>query len=145
MWHCWCNQAGSALPLKKKVSTLPTVEVIKIDAGSEWRVIRFTNKPNETKTISEQLKDLLAANQMTEADLYKHLALPGSVVEHVHQVKSEVSNSYHRRLRPFSGKDPVPNGELSFEVWCEYAEQITQDASLKEPEKLARLVDILPH
>ena len=55
------------------------------------------------------------------------------------------SSSHRRRLRLFSGKTPIPSGELDYENWKRPARQLVDDCSLSgwEVERLSRIVESL--
>ena len=107
--------------------------------------------------FNEELQKFLAAQGKTLADLTATLGInpkpkqtpedtspttptvPESIVRHV--VSSSSVN--RRRLRIFSGRLPVPNGELDFDTWRRPAQQLVDDADLSETEKLSRIVEAL--
>lgn len=63
------------------------------------------------------------------------------IVEHIHRLTgTQVS---HKRLRTFSGRVPVPHGELPFDVWFQQADQLVQETSLTDEEKRCRLSECL--
>ena len=53
------------------------------------------------------------------------------------------SDRSYRRLRLFSGKSPVPSGELDFENWRRLAHQLLKDDSVPEREKRSRITESL--
>ncbi|XP_071494323.1 paraneoplastic antigen Ma1 homolog [Diadema antillarum] len=107
--------------------------------------------------FNDELEKFLASQGKTLEDLTKSLGIkpttkeppkdsspapttvPESIVRHV--VSSSSVN--RRRLRIFSGKLPVPNGELDFDTWRRPAQQLVDDTDLSEPEKLSRIVEAL--
>ncbi|XP_073470461.1 modulator of apoptosis 1-like [Aquarana catesbeiana] len=62
--------------------------------------------------------------------------------------KCQMSNSvcvepWYRRLRIFSGKQPVPTGEKEFDVWIEQAMQALEEWDLPEAQKKQRISESL--
>ena len=43
----------------------------------------------------------------------------------------------------FSGRVPVPPGELPFEIWHQHADQMVEEAPLSDEEKRSRLAECL--
>lgn len=108
--------------------------------------------------FSEAFKDFLLAHGKTIDDL-KSLGLVPAVAagdnstNNVHIVDeakvaqsdpkpSNPSRSY-RRLRLFSGRSPVPAGELDFDNWQRLARQLLRDDSIPDGEKKSRLTEAL--
>ena len=109
---------------------------------------------NETKPdFQEALKDFLQEHGKTMADLSlaspsppqpePPVVTPEGVQETI--VKHVVSSStvQRRKLRLFSGRTPVPNGEIDFDAWIRPAQQVVDDTELAEPEKLSRILEAL--
>ena len=95
--------------------------------------------------FSEALKEFLSAHGKTVEDL-KSLSLgpeESSSPKPVVHVIDKVSNRSYRRLRLFSGKTPVPSGELDFENWRRLARQLLKDESIPDGEKRSRITESL--
>ena len=100
-----------------------------------------------------ELKELLARHNKTLGDVAPESptvegipeGVRRTVVEHIHTVaRQQVSEgNRYRRLRTFSGIIPVPNGELAFDNWIQYADQLVQEPLLTEEVKRSRLVECL--
>ena len=101
--------------------------------------------------FEEALKTLLAEHGKTLADLSLASPTPAksdpdvpkdveeTIIKHV--ISS--SSTQRRRLRLFSGRTPVPSGELDFEGWRRPAKQLVDDKDLSESEKFNRIVESL--
>lgn len=108
--------------------------------------------PQGEGSFAQELQELLSRHKRTIEDLPQKTdeeeAVPPEVrkqiVQHVHTVQavSDSSHSY-RRLRVFSGRVPVPHGELPFDTWVQHVDQMVQDASLTDEKKKSRLAECL--
>lgn len=103
--------------------------------------------------FSDALNDFLVAQGKTLEDLKGSLGLvpePNSIpvvgaqgeAQPVLKIIKGSDRSY-RRLRLFSGKSPVPSGELDFENWRRLARQLLKDDSVPEREKRSRITESL--
>ncbi|XP_038071903.1 paraneoplastic antigen Ma3 homolog [Patiria miniata] len=98
-------------------------------------------------SFSEALNEFLSGQGKTLEDL-KSLGLGAEVEEGdgnkpiVHVIDKGSSRSY-RRLRLFSGKSPVPSGELDFENWRRLAHQLLKDENIPDGEKKSRITESL--
>ena len=102
----------------------------------------------------EALKEFLTTHGKTLEDLRGSLGLAqankddsvpedvGSKPQVVQVTERGPSRSY-RRLRLFSGKTPVPAGELDFENWRRLARQLLRDESIPDREKKSRVTESL--
>ena len=129
---------------KGKVSTLMIGDTIKITSGGEWRVTKFVTLPPE-EDFDTQLTKFLALHKKTMSDIKGHGDIPEEVVKHVHIVQAATQPSYQpqRRMKMFSGKTPLPSGELSFDSWAQHISHIISEPSLSEDDKLGKLVGSL--
>ncbi len=127
---------------KGKVSDLLLGETIKATAETEWKVVRL---PSATEPdFDAELLKFLSLHNKTLEDVKGLNDLPEGVVKHIHVVQGQQSAyQRQRRLRPFSGKVPVPPGELPFDTWAQHASQLGAETSLSDDERKARLVDSL--
>ena len=100
---------------------------------------------NPDEEFDRELEVFLAKRGKKREDI----GYPGSeaamktVVEHIHKIQDRPRKHDYKRLRGFSGKSPVPNGELPFSTWYLHAEQMLSEASLSEEEKRLRLSESL--
>ena len=105
--------------------------------------------------FSEALEEFLSVHGKTVDDL-KSLGLgpaeakTGDVEvdgqgegQKVVHVIDKVSNRSYRRLRLFSGRSPVPSGEVDFENWQRLARQLLRDDSVPDGEKKSRITESL--
>lgn len=103
-----------------------------------------------------ELQDLLSRYNKSLGDLKEESSEAGAmgpagmpdkvrrqVVEHIHTVKGAGEGHHYRRLRTFSGRVPVPPGELPFDVWHQHADQMVEEAPLTEEDKRSRLAECL--
>ena len=103
--------------------------------------------------FDSELQELLARHNKSWSDLTAEASeldgdsIPADVrkqvVEHIHTVKGVSENTHYRRLRMFSGRVPVPPGELPFEIWHQHADQMVEEAPLSDEEKRSRLAECL--
>lgn len=102
--------------------------------------------------FSEALNEFLSSHGKTLADLSSLTPgpdEPGSSKQSVDpkpsvvHVVDKVANRSYRRLRLFSGRVPVPSGELDFENWRRLARQLLKDESLPDAEKKSRITESL--
>lgn len=97
--------------------------------------------------FEEKLAELLLRHNKTIGDIPGAAPpvpekVPKEVVEHIHRIQDGGSQGRsYRRLRTFSGKYPVPNGELPFSSWVQHAQQMIDECGLKEEERRARLAE----
>ena len=96
----------------------------------------------------DQLAEFLREHNKTLDDVQKPLdenvpeGIKRQVIEHIHRVEDTGHNrSSYRRLRTFSGKCPVPNGELAFTNWVQHAQQMVDEPGTSEEEKKSRLAE----
>ena len=105
-----------------------------------------------TETFERELDQLLSRHGRKMEDLRRGPAsdIPEAtkrqIVEHIHtvsQASDRTSGHSYRRLRTFSGMAPVPNGELSFNIWIQHADQMVRETSLSEQEKRSSVAESL--
>lgn len=102
-------------------------------------------------TFEDKLKEFLEANKKTEDDVKNILkpqdAVPPEVkkmvVEHVITDREKPSTVGRRKLRLFSGKKPVPAGEVSFATWRIQVQQLIDESEVADAEKRRCIVDSL--
>ena len=70
-------------------------------------------------------------------------AVPSDVQETIVRHVVSSSSIQRRRLRLFSGRTPVPSGELDYEGWRRPAQQLIEDHDLSESERYNRLTESL--
>ncbi|KAJ8036724.1 Paraneoplastic antigen Ma1-like [Holothuria leucospilota] len=106
----------------------------------------MSNPETESEKFDRELEDFLAQHGKKREDIQ----FPGSdtatktVVEHIHKIEDRALKKHdYKRLRGFSGKSPVPSGELPFSTWYLHAEQMLSESSLSEEEKRLRLSECL--
>ena len=101
--------------------------------------------------FEEKLKEFLAANKKTEDDV-KNILQPQEVVppeikkmvvEHVITDREKPSTVSRRKLRLFSGKKPVPAGEVSFVTWRIQVQQLIDGTEIADAEKRRCIADSL--
>ena len=98
--------------------------------------------PHGPPAFEDALKELMLKYDKEKADLASLVhKLPPSVVEHVHTIQDP--SKQYRRLRHFSGAEPTPGGELSFEPWFEMAEQMIKEPSISDHNKKMRISESL--
>ena len=100
--------------------------------------------------FSEALKEFLTSYGKTMDDLKSLKLVPddesqpeGANNKPIVQVIEKASSRSYRRLRLFSGKLPVPAGELDFENWRRLAHQLLKDDSVPDSEKKSRITEAL--
>jgi hypothetical protein len=128
---------------KGKVGTLLLGGTINVTGGTKWAVLRLKDPDDSADPFAAELQKFLAAHKKTLEDL----AIQEAVHKHVHVIKEDLglhlTRPQYRRLKNFSGKVPVPNGESAFDMWVEHADQVAQDTNLSEEDRKSRLVDVL--
>lgn len=90
------------------------------------------------KTVDD-LKSLMLAPEESD-DVGEKSVGPKPIV---HVIDKVASGRSYRRLRLFSGKTPVPSGELDFENWRRLARQLLKDDSIPDSEKRSRITESL--
>ncbi|XP_030840109.1 paraneoplastic antigen Ma3-like [Strongylocentrotus purpuratus] len=88
--------------------------------------------------LTESLSDSSSTNASPPIEP-KHDTVPETVVKHIVSAPS----SHRRRLRLFSGRRPVPNGEADFDNWRRQTQLIVDADDLSESEKISRLTEAL--
>ena len=105
----------------------------------------MSNPETESEKFDRELADFLAQHGKKREDIQfpSMDVAKKTVVEHIHTIQDRARKHDYKRLRGFSGKLPVPNGELPFSTWYLHAEQMLSEASLTEEEKRLRLSECL--
>ena len=90
---------------------------------------------NQPPDFKAQLQELLLQHGKTLKDLTQPAELQDLVIKH------EVTASSHtlKRLRQFSGTQPLPNGEVSYKAWRQSARQLLQESDFSVKEKKLRI------
>ena len=147
---------------KADVSTLTLPKVVKITDEISWQVMKVTTtgsigpdkettKDTETEPgvdFMTLLQDFCTAHG--EADLLKKLKddapaeVPPAVEKVIKYVVETPNKPTYRRIRPFSGKTPVPNGEWEYETWERVVQQsVINNTNISGQEKWIRITDSL--
>ena len=144
---------------KADVSTLTLPKVVTVSDEISWQIMKVTTTGSSTETAKDTTKDTevdfmeLLQEFCTahgEADLLKKLKddtpteAPPAVEKVIKYVVETPNKPTYRRIRPFSGKTPVPNGEWEYETWERVVQQsIISNTSISGQEKWIRITDSL--
>lgn len=124
------------------------------EGGGEWPLVIIDEAPAVNGDFSSKLKLLLQAEGKTMEDL-KPL-LPGAPPSNssadlvlqafgdfLEKTNKSPSDGGYRRLRIFSGTQPVPAGEEQFDHWLEQAWLMVEESECADREKRRRLMESL--
>ena len=132
---------------KAATSGLPLPSNLAIGDGIIWAVIQIVPAAEEQPIFDELLADFLKAHG--KGDYLEQLKQKGTDkggngegVQHEH-IQHIVSTPQHRRIRPFSGKSPVPNGEWDFDTWDQVVTQSIIGSNMTPTQKRSTVIDSL--
>jgi hypothetical protein len=95
------------------------------------------DQPNQDQpNFKAALQALLLQHGKTLNDLTKPKQVNDVIIKHV--IDSSPSH-LARRLRQFSGRSPLPNGEVDYSTWRQSARQLIQESDVKVSEKKQRI------
>ncbi len=100
-----------------------------------WTVIRVTAA---SVSFQEALEKLLDNYGKVKEDLSN---FTGEDI--LQKIITTTSSKQYRRLRLFSGNDPIPSGEVPYETWRQLAEQMIEEPSLSDSDKKSRIAEAL--
>jgi len=83
----------------------------------------------------ESLRQTLEGLSTEDRDFVRQLLADGEPSEATACSSNNQSQPFIRKLRLFSGKKPVPNGEVDFETWSRLAQQVVNDTEVSESSK----------
>ncbi|XP_072051995.1 LOW QUALITY PROTEIN: paraneoplastic antigen Ma3 homolog [Amphiura filiformis] len=117
----------------------PAVDEIDEDEDHESYEEAQDNQPSssqQTPDFKAALQALLLQHGKTLDDVTTPKVVNDVIVKHV---VDTTPMHLTRRLRQFSGKQPVPNGEAEYATWRQSAKQLIQEKEVKEVEKKKRI------
>ena len=128
------------LEFSKQVTALNIDDEVKISDKEIWTVLKAPSASADS--FEDALKKLLSSHGKSMTDVS---GIPSTTKEVIvkHMVNTPSPRPSVRRLRQFSGRVPVPNGELDYETWSQLAQQVVRDDSVPDADKKSAITQSL--
>ena len=126
----------------KQIVGLKLGDEVTVSDKEVWKIVKAPSAGvGSTPSFDDALKAFLQSHNKSLKDL--PLDTPSTKQEIIVKLADVPSRPNVRRLRQFSGKSPVPGGELDYETWSQLAQQLLRDNNVSPADQKSAITQSL--